>query len=84
MADDLKTTLGTFAFAVRALLCNPDLAYADPSERSIVARLRTLLHGQYEGWSVDLEWSRREDVIKRLRYGLLDDELIGKDAIVPI
>lgn len=30
-----------------------------------------------------LERNRREDVIKRLRCGLSDDELIGKDAIVP-
>lgn len=73
----------TFAAAVRALLADKELAYADPAERALVGRIRDLLHGQYEGWSIDLEWNRREDVIKRLRYGLSDDELIGKDAIVP-
>lgn len=83
MADDQKATLGIFASAVRELLREKDLAYADPSERAIVARLGALLHGKYEGWSIDLEWSRRENVIKRLRYGLSDEELIGKDAIVP-
>ncbi|HZO57737.1 MAG TPA: hypothetical protein VFB63_33830 [Bryobacteraceae bacterium] len=83
MADDPKTTLGIFASAVRELLRDKDLAYADPAERAIVARLGVLLHGKYEGWSIDLEWSRREDLIKRLRYGLSEGELIGQDAIVP-
>jgi hypothetical protein len=83
MADDPKITLSIFASAVCELLRDKDLAYADPAERAIVARLARLLNGKYPGWSIDLEWSRREDVIKRLRYGLSDDELIGKDAIVP-
>jgi hypothetical protein len=83
MRDDLQAVLSVFAAAVRALLQNKDLAYADPAERALVGRIRDLLHGQYAGWSIDLEWNRREDVIKRLRYGLCDDELIGKDAIVP-
>ena len=83
MVDDLKPTLGIFAEAVRELLRDAELAYADPAERAIVARLARLVEGKYPGWSIDLEWSRREDVIKRLRYGLSDDELIGKDAIVP-
>lgn len=83
MQDDPKSTLEIFASAVLQLLGDKELAYADPSERAIVARLGNLLHGKYPGWSIDLEWSRRENVIKRLRYGLSDDELIGKDAIVP-
>lgn len=83
MSTDLKITLDTFAAAVLALLSDKELVYADPSERAIVARLGNLLQGKYPGWSLDLEWSRRENVIKRLRYGLSDDELIGKDAIVP-
>ncbi|MGW1424661.1 hypothetical protein ACWAT4_31575 [Bradyrhizobium manausense] len=81
--DDLQAILSVFATAVRALLQDKDLAYADPAERALVARIRDLLHGQYAGWSIDLEWNRREDVVKRLRYGLSEDELIGKDAIVP-
>ncbi|CAN7586089.1 hypothetical protein [Pararhizobium sp. LjRoot238] len=72
-----------FASAVLELLRDKELAYADPSERAIVARLAILLQCKYPGWSLDLEWSRRENVIKRLRYGLSDEELIGKDAIVP-
>lgn len=83
MVDELKQTLAVFAEAVRELLRDAELAYADPAERAIVARLGRLLDGKYPGWSIDLEWSRRETVIKRLRYGLTDDELIGKDAIVP-
>jgi hypothetical protein len=83
MCEDPKTTLDIFATAVLALMSDTELAYADPSERAIVARLGNLLHGKYPGWSIDLEWSRRENVIKRLRYGLSDEELIGKDAIVP-
>lgn len=83
MPDDPKTTLDIFAAAVLELLSDAELAYADPSERAIVARLGNILQGRYPGWSIDLEWSRRENVIKRLRYGLSDDELIGKDAIVP-
>jgi hypothetical protein len=83
MSDDPKTTLDIFATAALALLRDKELAYADPSERAIVARLGNLLNGKYLGWSIDLEWSRRENVIKRLRYNLSDEELIGKDAIVP-
>lgn len=83
MSDDPKSTLDTFAVAILELLSDEELGYADPSERAIVARLGNLLQGRYPGWSIDLEWSRRENVIKRLRYGLSDEELIGKDAIVP-
>ncbi|WP_245487441.1 hypothetical protein [Rhizobium leguminosarum] len=79
----MQEILSVFAVAVHALLQDKDLAYADPAERALVARIRDLLHGQYVGWSIDLEWNRREDVIKRLRYGLSDEELKGKDAIVP-
>lgn len=83
MPDDLKTVLDIFASAVLELLGDKELAYADPSERAIVARLANLLQGKYPDWTLDLEWSRRQNVIKRLRYGLSDEELIGKDAIVP-
>lgn len=83
MSDDPKATLDIFATAVLELLSDQELAYADPSERAIVARLGNLLKGKYPGWSLDLEWSRRENIIKRLRYGLSDEELIGNGAIVP-
>jgi len=83
MFEDPKTTLEIFASAVLALLSDTELAYADPSERAIVTRLGNLLHGNYPEWAIDLEWSRRENVIKRLRYGLSDEEPIGKGAIVP-
>lgn len=83
MSNDLKEVLSVFAAAVRALFLDNDLAYADPAERALVARIRSFLHGEYAGWSIDLEWNRREDVIKRLHYDLSDDELIGKEAIVP-
>jgi len=83
MVEDPKSVLFIFATAVRELLTDAELAYANPAERAIVARLAQLLAGKYPSWSIDLEWSRRETVIKRLRYGLSDDELIGKDAIVP-
>jgi len=83
MRNELQATLSTFAVAVRALLKDRELAYADPAERALVARIRDFLHEQYKGWSIDLEWNRREDVIKRLRYDLSENELIAKDAIVP-
>lgn len=83
MDEDPKSVLFIFANAVRELLTDTELAYANPSERAIVARLAQLLADKYPSWSIDLEWSRREAVIKRLRYGLSDEELIGKDAIVP-
>lgn len=83
MPEDPQTTLDVFALAVLDLLSDKELAYADPSERAIVARLASLLQGKYPSWSLDLEWSRRESLIKRLRYGLSDEELVGKDAIVP-
>lgn len=83
MSDDPKATLDIFATAVLELLSDQELAYADPSERAIVARLGSLLKGKYPGWSLDLEWSRRENIIKRLRYGLSDEVPIGNGAIVP-
>ena len=83
MVEDAKATLSIFASAVSELLRDKKLAYANPAERAIVARLAKLLDRKYDGWAIDLEWNRRENVIKRLRYGLSDDELIGKDAIVP-
>ena len=83
MSDDQKSALDIFAAAALELLSDEELAYADPSEQAIVARLGNLLQGKYPGWSIDLEWSRRENVIKRLRYGLSDEELTGKGAIVP-
>ena len=83
MEQDPKSILLVFAAGVRELLTDEELAYANPAERAIVARLAQLLTGKYPSWTIDLEWSRRENVIKRLRYGLSDEELIGKDAIVP-
>jgi hypothetical protein len=83
MPDDPKAALEIFASAVIELLRDEDLAYADPSERAIVARLRDHLHGKYRDWSIDLEWTRRENVIKRLGYGLTEEELVRQGAIVP-
>lgn len=83
MRDKSQATLLTFAAAVRALLEDKELAYADPAECALVARVRDLLRGRYEGWSTDLEWNRGEDVIKRLRYGLSENELVGEDVIAP-
>jgi Holliday junction resolvase len=83
MTGDPKVALGIFASAVRELLRDDELAYADPAERAIVARLADFLRGEYEGWSLDLEWNRREDVVKRLRYGLSEDALVREGAIVP-
>ncbi|WP_249154849.1 hypothetical protein [Bradyrhizobium japonicum] len=83
MTGDPKVTLGIFASAVRELLRDDELAYADPAERAVVARLADFLRGKYEGWSLDLEWNRCEDVVKRLRCGLSEDELVREGAIVP-
>jgi hypothetical protein len=83
MADDPKATLAVLIVAVRALLEDKDLAYADPAERAIVGRLAKLLDGRFEGWSIDVEWNRRENVIKRLPYDLSDEELKAQGAIVP-
>ena len=49
MRDDLQEILSVFAAAVRALLQDKDLAYADPAERALVARIRDLLHGNMPG-----------------------------------
>jgi molybdopterin converting factor small subunit len=83
MKEDPKDTLSIFASAVRELLRDKELTYADPSERAIVARLRNLLDGKYHDWSIDLERNRHRDVIKRLRYELTEEVLISKGAIVP-
>ncbi len=83
MENDPQAALAIFATALRKLLQDDELIYADPAERAIVARLGVLLDGQFPGWSIGVEWNRREDVIKRLRYGLSDDELEREGAIVP-
>ncbi|ESX07220.1 hypothetical protein X769_07565 [Mesorhizobium sp. LSJC268A00] len=54
MRGGLQEILSVLAAAVRALLQDKDLAYADPAERALVARIRDLLHGRYAGWSI---WS---------------------------
>jgi hypothetical protein len=81
--DEPMAALTTLADGVRELLQDQDLAYADPAERALVARLAVLLEGKFPGWTIGVEWNRREDVIKRLRYDLTEDELIREGAIVP-
>lgn len=81
--DDLREILSVFAAAVRALLQDKDLAYVILPSARLSLDLGISCMGNMPSWSIDLEWNRREDVIKRLRYDLSDDELIGKDAIVP-
>ena len=83
MADDPQTVLAVFAEAVRALLQDKELRYANPAERAIVGRLANMIAGKFDGWSIDIEWNRREDVIKKLPYDLSDEELKEQGAIVP-
>lgn len=83
MTDDPQAALATLAVSIRELLADEDLAYADPAERAIVGRLAVLLEGRFPGWSIGVEWNRRETVIKKLSYGLTDHELIREGAIVP-
>ncbi len=81
--DDPQAALTPLVDAIRALLEDKELAYADPAERAIVHRLAVLLEGSFPGWSIGVEWNRREDVVKRLRYDATEDELIREGAIVP-
>jgi hypothetical protein len=83
MNDDPQAALAIFAEAVRALLADKELTYANPAERAIVHRLAVLLEGKFPGWSIGVEWNRREDVVKRLAHGATEDELIREGAIVP-
>ena len=83
MNNDAQAALATLGDAIRALLKDKDLAYADPAERAIVHRLAVLLEGRFTGWSIGVEWNRREDVVKRLRHDATVDELIREGAIVP-
>ena len=81
--DSPQETLVIFAEAVLALLADKELAYADPSERAIVHRLAVLLEGKFPGWSLGVEWNRREDVVKKLAHGATEDDLIREGTIVP-
>lgn len=83
MIEDPKEALDVFASAVRDLLQDETLIYANPAERAIVNRLSVLLEGRFEGWTISVEWDRREDQIKRLRHGLTEDELVREGAIIP-
>lgn len=83
MIADPQAALAIFAKAVVELLLDEELMYADPAERALVGRLAVLLEGKFPGWSIGIEWNRRENVVKRLRYGLTDEELEREGAIVP-
>ena len=48
-----------------------------------MGRLNVLIEGRYPGWTVSVEWDRREDMIKRLRYGLNDEGVEREAAIIP-
>jgi len=81
--DDPQAALEILAEAVRTVLQDEELIYANPGERAIVMRLTLLLQGKFPGWSIGFEWDRREDVAKRLRHGVTEDELIREGLIVP-
>lgn len=83
MTDDPQAALEILGEAVRAVLQDEELVYANPGERAIVMRLVLQLEGKFPGWSVGFEWDRREDVAKRLRYGATEDELIREGLIIP-
>lgn len=81
--DDPQAALEVSAEAVPELLQDLELIYANPGEQAIVARLVQLLPARFPGWSVGSEWDRREDVTKRLRYGVTEGELIREGLIRP-
>lgn len=83
MTDDPQAAIEIFAEAVRAVLRDKELVYANPGERAIVMRLVLQLNGKFPGWSIGFEWDRREDVAKRLRHGVTEDDLIREGLIVP-
>jgi hypothetical protein len=83
MPDDPKEALSIFANAIRDLLQNKDLAYADPGERAIVATLSDLLSGKFPGWTLGVEWDRYEQEVKQLRYKLSDEEFEREAPIIP-
>lgn len=80
---DAQAALETFAEAVLELLQDEELIYANPGERAIVMRLTQLLPGRFPDWSVGYEWNRREDVAKRLRHGVTEEDLVREGLIVP-
>jgi len=81
--DDPQAALGIFAEAVLELLGDVELVYANPGERAIVMRLAQLLPARFPDWSVGYEWDRREDVAKRLRHGVTEDDLVREGLVVP-
>lgn len=83
MIKDAQEALDMFAATVLDLLEEEGLAYANPAERAIVGRLAVLLEGRFFGWDISVEWNRREDMIKRLHYGLTDEDLERAGAIIP-
>ena len=83
MTEDPQAALGIFAEAVRAVLQDPELVYANPGERAIVMRLALQIEGKFPGWSIGYEWNRREDVAKRLRHGVTEEDIIREGLIIP-
>lgn len=83
LTNDPQAALGIFAEAVLELLQDEELIYANPGERAIVMRLAQLLPARFPDWSIGYEWNRREDVAKRLRHGVTEDDLVCEGLIVP-
>lgn len=83
MPDDAQEALSIFAAAIRELLENKDLVYANPGEPAIVAHLPPLLEGKFPGWTISIEWDRHEQEVKRLRHRLSDEEFEREGKIVP-
>jgi hypothetical protein len=83
MTEKAKAALVILAEAVCAVLEDEELIYANPGERAIVQRLVGQLEGKYPDWSIGFEWDRREDVAKRLQYGVTKEDLLREGLIVP-
>jgi hypothetical protein len=83
MEHDPQEALSVFAAAISQLLQRDDIAQADPGERALVGELPALLAGRFPGWSVNIEWDRYEQEVKRLRYRLDDIDFEREAPIVP-
>ncbi|ESX03909.1 hypothetical protein X769_15650 [Mesorhizobium sp. LSJC268A00] len=76
MADNYDTLL-QFADAVCEMCANNNLAKANPHEDSLTTHLSALMVERFPDWDVSAEWSRREQVQKKIAW----DDAAGEEQL---
>jgi hypothetical protein len=66
-------TLNRLADAIKELLSDQGLRYANPGEQAVTGRLSHLMGARFPEWDVCAEWDRKGQEQKMLHYGLKNE-----------